>query len=49
MRLRDDRQLTSDFRLISATNLSDEKLRERLDPDFFDRIGMQTRHSGLVK
>lgn len=42
MRLGDDRQLTSDFRLISATNLSDEQLRERLDPDFFDRISMLT-------
>jgi hypothetical protein len=42
MRLGDDRQLTSDFRLISATNLPDEKLRERLDPDFFDRISMLT-------
>ena len=40
MRLGDDRQLTSDFRLISATNLPDEKLRERLDPDFLDRISM---------
>jgi DNA-binding NtrC family response regulator len=28
--------------LISATNLPDEKLRERLDPDFFDRISMLT-------
>ena len=42
MRLGDDRQLTSDFRLISATNLPDEKLRERLEPDFFDRISMLT-------
>lgn len=42
MRLGDDRQLTSDFRLISATNLSDDKLRERLDPDFFDRVSMLT-------
>jgi transcriptional regulator with AAA-type ATPase domain len=43
MRLGDDRQLTSDFRLISATRtFQDEKLRERLDPDFFDRISMLT-------
>jgi len=42
VRLGDDRQLTSDFRLISATNLPDDKLRERLDPDFFDRISMLT-------
>ena len=42
MRLGDDQQFTSDFRLISATNLSDDKLRERLDPDFFDRISMLT-------
>ncbi|WP_374691367.1 sigma-54-dependent transcriptional regulator [Accumulibacter sp.] len=42
MRLGDDRQLTSDFRLISATNLTDDKLRERLDPDFLDRISMLT-------
>ena len=35
-------QFDSDFRLISATNLSDKKLRERLDPDFFDRISMLT-------
>lgn len=42
MRLGDDRQLTSDFRLISATNLTHDKLRERLDPDFLDRISMLT-------
>jgi DNA-binding NtrC family response regulator len=29
---------TSDFRLVSATNLSLTELDHRLDPDFFDRI-----------
>lgn len=29
---------TSDFRLITATNLPLDTLQERLDPDFFDRI-----------
>lgn len=28
----------SNFRLITATNLSPERLREKLDPDFYDRI-----------
>ncbi len=42
MRLGEDVKKTSAFRLISATNLSDEKLRERLDPDFFDRISYLT-------
>jgi len=42
MRLGDSEQRTSNFRLISATNLSDKDLRERLDPDFFDRISMLT-------
>lgn len=28
----------STFRLVSATNLPDEVLAERLDPDFFDRV-----------
>lgn len=41
-RLGEDQKKTSKFRLISATNLSDKKLRERLDPDFFDRISYLT-------
>jgi len=32
--------LTSSFRLLSATNLPWGTLRERLDPDFMDRISM---------
>lgn len=28
----------SNFRLISATNIEEEALRERLDPDFLDRV-----------
>jgi DNA-binding NtrC family response regulator len=40
MRLGDDRLLESDFRLISATNLDDETLHQRLDPDFLDRISV---------
>lgn len=42
MRLGDDRRLTSDFRLVSATNIGNEQLRARLDPDFLDRISMLT-------
>lgn len=42
MRLGDDQRRTSDFRLVSATNITDEKLRDRLDPDFLDRISMLT-------
>jgi DNA-binding NtrC family response regulator len=42
MRLGDDRRLASDFRLVSATNIGNEQLRERLDPDFLDRISMLT-------
>lgn len=30
----------SDFRLLTATNLPPSVLRERLDPDFLDRIGL---------
>lgn len=40
MRLGDDRTRDSDFRLIAATNLTDEDLRMRLDPDFLDRVSM---------
>ena len=41
-RLGEDTARKSDFRLLSATNLSDEELRERLDPDFLDRISPLT-------
>lgn len=40
MRLGDDRTRDSDFRLIAATNLSEEDIRARLDPDFLDRVSM---------
>lgn len=36
--LGDDKPRTSDFRLITATNIDEGELRRRLDPDFFDRI-----------
>ena len=32
----------SDFRLVTATNLDDRTLRERLDADFLDRISLLT-------
>ena len=38
--LGDDKPKHSQFRLITATNLEDRELRERLDPDFLDRIGL---------
>lgn len=38
--LGDDQPRASDFRLITATNVDDEALRERLDPDFIDRISL---------
>ncbi len=38
--LGDDRPRKSDFRLLAATNLNDEELRQRLDPDFLDRISL---------
>lgn len=40
VRLGDDKPSKSDFRLLTATNLPLTKLRERLDPDFLDRIGL---------
>jgi DNA-binding NtrC family response regulator len=40
VRLGDDKPSKSDFRLLTATNLPMTKLRERLDPDFLDRIGL---------
>ena len=32
----------SDFRLLTATNLNEDKLQKRLDPDFLDRISHLT-------
>lgn len=40
--LGDDKPRTSDFRLLSATNLSPDVLRKRLSPDFLDRISYLT-------
>lgn len=36
----DDAPRKSHFRLLTATNLDAGQLRQRLDPDFLDRIGM---------
>ena len=36
--------MKSDFRLLAATNLDTDKLQERLDPDFLDRINYLTLH-----
>lgn len=38
--LGDDRPRKSTFRLLAATNLELRELRNRLDPDFLDRIGL---------
>jgi DNA-binding NtrC family response regulator len=40
--LGDDEARVSDFRLISATNLEDDELNRRLDPDFRDRVNTLT-------
>jgi DNA-binding NtrC family response regulator len=40
--LGDDEPRASDFRLISATNLEDDELNRRLDPDFRDRVNALT-------
>ncbi|KFA90328.1 sigma 54-interacting transcriptional regulator [Archangium violaceum] len=40
LRLGDTRPKKSDFRLLTATNLPPTALRERLDADFLDRIGL---------
>ena len=37
-----DKPRQSRFRLLTATNLEDQALRERLDPDFLDRISLLT-------
>jgi len=37
-----DKPRHSRFRLLTATNLEDRELRERLDPDFLDRISLLT-------
>jgi hypothetical protein len=42
VRLGDVRPRKSDFRLITATNLSRSRLQERLDGDFLDRISPLT-------
>ncbi|MFB1484083.1 sigma-54-dependent transcriptional regulator [Corallococcus sp. RDP092CA] len=41
-RLGDDRPIESDFRLLSATNLRNDELERRLDPDFLDRVNALT-------
>lgn len=38
--LGDDTPRESDFRLLTATNIEDRELRDRLDPDFLDRISL---------
>lgn len=40
--LGDDTPRESDFRLLTATNIDDREIRERLDPDFLDRISLLT-------
>ncbi len=40
--LGDDKPRESDFRLLTATNIEDSELRDRLDPDFLDRISLLT-------
>lgn len=40
--LGDDKPRTSDFRLLSATNLSPDVLRKKLSPDFLDRVSYLT-------
>ena len=42
--LGETRPSMSKFRLITGTNLPDDELRERLSPDFFDRIRMIEVH-----
>ncbi len=41
-RLGDDEPRQSNFRLVSATNLDDNNLGSRLDPDFLDRVNALT-------
>lgn len=38
--LGDDQPRKSNFRLLTATNLDTDELRDRLDPDFLDRVGL---------
>ena len=38
----DTKPRKSDFRLLAATNLEQDELHKRLDPDFFDRISYLT-------
>ena len=42
--LGDDRPRRSDFRLLCATNVENDELQRRLDPDFHDRISLLTLH-----
>ena len=42
LRLGDDQPCKSDFRLLTATNVPDPLLRNRIDPDFLDRISLLT-------
>lgn len=42
--LGDDHPRKSDFRLLTATNIDQVRLKERLDPDFLDRISLMTLH-----
>ncbi len=37
-----DQSCKSDFRLLTATNIDDRQLKDRLDPDFLDRISLLT-------
>jgi DNA-binding NtrC family response regulator len=40
--LGDDKPRESDFRLLTATNITKQELQQRLDPDFIDRISLLT-------
>jgi transcriptional regulator with AAA-type ATPase domain len=42
--LGDDQPRKSDFRLLTATNIDQARLKDRLDPDFLDRISLMTLH-----
>lgn len=37
-KLGDDKEVSADIELVCASNLTDQKLREKLDADFYDRI-----------
>ena len=40
--LGDDKESTADVELVCASNLTENELRQKLDPDFFDRISFYT-------